>query len=321
VERIEARIRTCDARFAGTDDTHYLRINARKRFKLDKRLYDDFERGDRDIYSVPIDNAGLRHLSLGDIRRIQIEKSPDRLAGGWKLCGVRITVNGRTAYSTEGIGRWLEDDNRVWRATNFRRRTNPGSKLPVWLQLKEDDRVYGSDDHGDINRYDRRRDVIVGYTPGTTVQRVVTGGKRYGGRVGDGDKARLRYRLDTITPTPILSLPPIVPEVPTPPPVVDPPAPPPTTTPPGPKPDLTVTAFTFSSVTVRNQGEADSGPFRVNAGGVIEMFDGLAAGASETRSLKGLRCQDTYTAAVDDLNMVDESDETNNTRESGFVIC
>jgi hypothetical protein len=112
-----------------------------------------------------------------------------------------------------------------------------------------------------------------------------------------------------------------VPEVPTPPPVVDPPAPPPTATPPGPKPDLTLTAFTFSSVTVRNQGEADSGPFRVNAGGVIEMFDGLAAGASETRSLRGLRCQDTYTAAVDDLNMVDESDETNNTRESGFVIC
>lgn len=321
VERIEARIKTCDARFAGTDDSVYLRINSRQRFKLDKRLYNDFERGDRDTYSVPIDAATRAGLDLGDISRIQIEKSRDGVAGGWKLCGVRVTVNGRLAYSNERINRWLEDDKRTWRAGDFRGSTNRGAKLPVWFELREDDRVYGSDDDGDINRYDRRRDIAVGYTPGTIVERLVTGGKIHGGRLGDGDRAQVRYRLDTLTPTPIPPRPPVVtPPVVTPPtlpPVVDPG---PSTPPPAPKPDLVITAFRFNSITVQNQGPGDAGPFRVDAGGVPLDFTGLAAGETETRKVS-LRCQDTHTATVDVLGQVDETDESNNTRVSDVVIC
>lgn len=208
VERIEATVRTCSARFAGTDDNVYLRINGGQRFRLDKRLYDDFERGDRDTYSAPIDAAGRDGLTRGRIRLIQIEKSRDGVAGGWKLCGLRVVVNGRTIYANERINRWLEDDRRTWRAADFRPGSTSGPKLPVWFELREDDTVYGADDDGDINGYGRRRDVLVGYAPGPPLERVVTGGNRHGGRRGDGGEARVRFRLDTITPVPIPRVPP-----------------------------------------------------------------------------------------------------------------
>ena len=57
VTSLRVEIRTSSARYAGTDDDVYLRVGAGLRFALDKRLYDDFERGDRDTYSVPIDDA------------------------------------------------------------------------------------------------------------------------------------------------------------------------------------------------------------------------------------------------------------------------
>ena len=99
------------------------------RFPLDKRLYDDFERGDRDTYSVPIDGAVLDGLTVGDISRVQIEKSRDGAAGGWRLRGVKLVVNGRTLYARDGIERWLEDDHRTWRAPDFRqqRAGRPGA--------------------------------------------------------------------------------------------------------------------------------------------------------------------------------------------------
>jgi hypothetical protein len=154
------------------------------------------------------------------------------------------------------------------------------------------------------------------------VDRVVTGGKNFGGRLGDGDRARIRYRLDTITPVPIPPKPPVV-DPPTLPPSTQPPVvePPPTQPPmPKPKPDLVVTALTFSSITVKNQGGGDAGPFRADAGGGTLDFTGLAAGAEETRKVS-LRCQDAHTATVDVGDQVDESDETNNTRGSDPVIC
>ena len=51
-----------------------------------------------------------------------------------------------------------------------------------------------------------------------------------------------------------------------------------------------------------------------------ESFAGLAAGASETRTIEGLGCHN-WTAFVDDLNQVDETDETNNTRPVAAFIC
>ncbi len=97
VESIEVEVKTGDVRYAGTDDDVFLRVSPTLRFNLDKRLYDDFERGDRDTYSVPIDEATRDGLRVGDIRQVQIEKASDGAAGGWRLGGVTLKVNGRVA--------------------------------------------------------------------------------------------------------------------------------------------------------------------------------------------------------------------------------
>ena len=312
VESIEVEITTGDVRFAGTDDDVQLRLGRRLRFPLDKRLYDDFERGDRDTYSVPIDGAVADGMRVGDITQVQIEKSRDGVAGGWRLAGVRLRVNGRVIYSNRSVARWLENRRRTWTAPDFVRRAPRGTKIPVWLRLAEDDFLYGDDDEGDINPYDRRRTVSIGYAPGPPLERRTTGGGLLGGRLDDGGEATVRYSLETITPEPIRLAPP-------------PPPPPPPAPPPPPPPDLVVTAFTSGSVTVKNLGPGPAGPFRLRAGDatrtVFQSFAGLAAGASETRALTGLVCTATYVAMVDDLEQVDEADEANNTKGSEAVIC
>ncbi len=202
VTTMTVEIRTSSKTFAGTDDDVYLRISPTLRFPLDKSLYDDFERGDRDTYSVPIDGAVLNGLKVGDISRVQIEKSPDGAAGGWRLRGVKLVVNGRTLYARDGIERWLEDDHRTWRAPDFRQSGPGGPALPITLDLyDEDSNVYGSDDHGDLNRYDNRRRLALAYDPGTTVSARATGGSYLSGRIGDGDKASVTYTIETLTPT------------------------------------------------------------------------------------------------------------------------
>jgi hypothetical protein len=50
-------------------------------------------------------------------------------------------------------------------------------------------------------------------------------------------------------------------------------------------------------------------------------FQGLPAGASETRVFPGLNCNGNYFAFVDDLEQVAETDETNNTMKSEAAIC
>jgi hypothetical protein len=52
-----------------------------------------------------------------------------------------------------------------------------------------------------------------------------------------------------------------------------------------------------------------------------ESFSGLAPGASETRPFSSLDCYQPWYATVDDLQQVDETDETNNTRGLGDVVC
>ena len=200
VESVEVEIKTGDVRFAGTNDDVFLRLGRGLRFKLDKRLYDDFERDDRDTYSVPIDDAVRRGMRVGDIREVTIEKAGDGLGGGWRLGGIKLFVNGRPLYSKRNINRWLEDDRRTFTARDFVRSAPRGTKIPVWLRLDEDDLVYGGDDQGDINQFDKRRTVAVGYTPGPPLQRRITGGGRHGGRRDDGDEATITYRLETITP-------------------------------------------------------------------------------------------------------------------------
>ena len=197
-----SRIRTGSARGGGTDDDVYLRINDRQRFALDKRLYDDFERNDNDTYSVPIDDAVSKGLRVGDIQYIQIEKSRDGLAGAWRLADVTVTVNGGTISSNLRIDRWLSGGNRTWRSPTFAPTAPTGPGVPVFLQLWElDPAIRGDNDHTDTNVYDRRKDNGLVYQPDTTATGTLAGASRLKGRLGDGERASLRYRITTETPS------------------------------------------------------------------------------------------------------------------------
>lgn len=314
VSEIRVELRTGNRRFAGTDDDVFLRLGPGLSFNLDKRAYDDFERGDRDTYSVPIDGATRAGMTIGDIRHVEIAKSRDGVAGGWRLGGVKLVVNGRTLYRNDNIERWLEDDHRTFRAS-IARDNRTGPALPFWLDLREDDVILGGDDQGDINPYDARNAIARGYVPGTVVEANADGGDRLGGRLGKGgDDAFARYRLDTLRsllppppPPPVIQPPP-----PPPPPVIAPPPPPPA------RPDLVILSVFINEFTVANQGAGAAGPFSatVTLPGsptqTLQFPGGLAPGAQQTRTFSGTCEGPLATVVADSGSVVDESDETNN---------
>ena len=318
VTTMTVRIETGDKRGAGTDDDVFLRLSPTLRLGLDKRAYDDFERDDDDTYSVPITAAIKRGLSVGDIDRVAIEKSRDGVAGGWHLQGVTLTVNGRVLVRDRAIDRWLEDDSRSWTAPGFVRDARTADVVPVWLQLFDDD--FGNNDTGDINPFDRVTPFPIGYVLGTTRRGTVTGDDRLKGRLSleNGDRARLTYRLGTLTVTP----PPLPAPEPTPSPQPTPtPGP---TAPPG-APDLWVPSLTAESVTVANQGDGAAGPFNLvirRNGAILTTFriDGLAAGASTSRSYT-TACEFQYDATADWDNEVAETNDSNNGRSFAFEFC
>jgi hypothetical protein len=312
VQSIEIEVETGNKRSAGTNDAVFLRLGPNLRFQLDKRLYDDFERGDLDTYSVPIDAAVRAGLNVGELTQLRIEKAGDGLGGGWRLGGVKLRVNGAVVYEARRIDRWLSGSQRTWSAPDFLVNDPHGAKIPIWLQLDEDDSFYGGDDNGDINPYGHRRVASTSYAPGPPLQLTSKGGNRLGGRLGDDNEASIAYSLETITPEIIRPADRIPPADRVPP-------------PPGTKyPDLVITAFDLNSVTVKNQGDGDAGPFRVRlANDTIEQtetFRGLKAGASETRTKLLLPCE-YFLSSVDDLHEVIESNEANNTTNLGDIFC
>ena len=325
VTSLRVEIRTSSARSAGTDDDVYLRVGGGLRFALDKRLYDDFERGDRDTYSVPIDDAVRAGLTIGDLDRVQIEKSRDGVAGGWKLRGVKLIANGRQIYARDGIERWLEDDHRTWRAPDFRRSAPSGPALGVSIDLWDDDPlIYGSDDHGDLDPFDRRRAFALNYAPGGVVQRRTTGGSTLGGRLGDGDKASVVYRLDTLTPVAPPPPPPVVVEQPP----AEKPPPPPPPPPPAPKPDLVISDMDFNTTdlydfTVRNQGGRRGGPVLGRRPRLRDVRASPAWPPAPRRRGPTTRPVHTGTrqARADSGAQVAESDENNNTRSYTVDVC
>ena len=205
VTTLQVTVRTRDESGAGTDDDVFLRINGRTRFLLDKPLYDDFERGDEDTYSLD-PPAGLR---VRDIECVQIEKSADGVAGGWRLSRVALYVNGSRVYYRDGIDKWLEDDDRTWRAPDFTPQAPATTDVPITLRLYDSDGfLYFSDDHCDINADFNRYDLNLLYNRDTggfrgdvtgVANGASHGGSQYGGRwpAGtDSDKCDIRFAME-----------------------------------------------------------------------------------------------------------------------------
>ena len=199
------------------------------------------------------------------------------------------------------VNKWLEDDRRTATASMTRdHRTS--DMVPVWVSLEEDDYLYGFDDDGDVNVFDRNTAVSFGYVPGPPLTRPEdTGGKRLSGRLSmqNGEKGQFRLRISTI---PVGAPPPLPTPTPTPPP------------PPLNLPDLVITAFDTLSLTVKNQGSGAAGPFSVTATSYPPMTStGLAPGASQTFGSGHACTAGPHDALVDSGSQVTESNESNNT--------
>lgn len=204
---LQVEIATSGDWWSGTDDDVYLRINDNKRFKLDKPLYNDFESGDRDTYSIPLDNE---RLTISDIRYVQIEKAKDGISGGWKLAGVKLTANGQEFCNRQNINQWLEDDKLTWRAPGFQPVYPNTREIPVRMQMYDADSfLYFGDDHCDLHpdhdRYDLALlfDPVTGDIRGDAAGRYAassSGGDRFGGRLDDDDHARVKFQMQAIVP-------------------------------------------------------------------------------------------------------------------------
>ena len=109
VNTLTVKITTADVAWAGTDDDVTIKLAGRT-WELDNPGRNDFERGRTDTFKLD-PGVGLRK---SDLHSVVIRKSPDGIAGGWKLQGVRIICNGTTVYNNQGINRWLEDSSRIW---------------------------------------------------------------------------------------------------------------------------------------------------------------------------------------------------------------
>jgi hypothetical protein len=316
VESVEVEIETSCDWFSGTDDEVSLVLAPGLSFPLDKGWTNDFERCDKDKYSVPIDGAAWNGMRVGNITEVGLRKSGDGTGGNWKADGLKLWVKSdgknRLVYDNQRIFRWFGDGHLLWIAPNFERTAPRGAKTPVCIDLLEQDKgtisLLGDDDQGDINPFDARNIECIGYEPGLTVRAWPNGGNALGGR-GDigGDHASIAYQIQTDTP--------VLPQTE---------APPARTG----LPDLKITAFDIFGVTVENVGTADAGSFRLAASSgngeeTLNFPQGLAAGASVSRPL-GFSCIEDppFFAFVDSSTEVDESDETNNIREDPEeVIC
>jgi hypothetical protein len=112
VNRLRVRVTTANVTWAGTDDDVTLYLGGRSR-DLDNPWHNDFEKGNTDTFDLD-PGTGLYKNMLSQIR---IHKSPDGFAGGWKLKGLEIIVNGSTVYNKQNINKWMEDSDRDWYGT------------------------------------------------------------------------------------------------------------------------------------------------------------------------------------------------------------
>lgn len=101
-------VSTADVIWAGTNDDVTLKLAGRN-WDIDSDA-DDFERNSTRTYELD-PQTGFR---VDDIHSITIAKSSDGAAGGWKLKGLKLKVNGSTLYDNQSINKWLEDNDRTF---------------------------------------------------------------------------------------------------------------------------------------------------------------------------------------------------------------
>lgn len=110
VNSLKVKITTADVSWAGTDDDVSITLAGRT-WNLDTSS-NDFERGDTNTFNLDPGTSLYRSA----ITSVHIHKSPDGFAGGWKLKGVQIIVNGSIIYNNQSINKWMEDNDRNWSA-------------------------------------------------------------------------------------------------------------------------------------------------------------------------------------------------------------
>lgn len=109
VNTLRVRVSTSTSFWSGTDDDVGLSMGGRS-WNLDNPWHNDFERGSTDTFDLDPGTS----LYKSALSSVEIHKSPDGFAGGWKLKGVEITVNGSVIYNNQSINKWLEDGDRDW---------------------------------------------------------------------------------------------------------------------------------------------------------------------------------------------------------------
>ena len=131
VESIEVEVRTGDVRYAGTDDDVCLRLGA----TCASGSTSGSTTTSSAATATPTASRSTRPcasgLRVGDITSVQIEKSRDGIAGGWKLRRREAArQRPRSSTTTRSINRWLEDDHRTWTARTSSRapRADPRSR-------------------------------------------------------------------------------------------------------------------------------------------------------------------------------------------------
>lgn len=108
VNKLKLKVTTADEWWAGTDDDVTLKLSGHS-WDIDSND-NDFERDSSRTYNLDPKTS----FYVSDLNTITIKKSPDGLAGGWKLKGLKLTVNGVVVYENNNINLWLEDDDRTF---------------------------------------------------------------------------------------------------------------------------------------------------------------------------------------------------------------
>lgn len=117
ITNLQILVVTADAANAGTNNSVWFDIGPYG-WKLSSST-NDFERGDRRIYPLPLPESP--RLNLEDIVRLRLEKkgifgwrgAPDGLDGGWLPKEVVLIVNGKP-YIASTVDTWLTRTNPEW---------------------------------------------------------------------------------------------------------------------------------------------------------------------------------------------------------------